>query len=72
MPHEADHLQGSEKLPRGSKHPIFKASGPKVPFRVWFLEPESLNIGYLDPLGYTSPAKDGSLRGTPKVHGART
>ena len=32
--------------PRGSKYPIFKDSGPK---RV--LGPESLNIGYLDPLG---------------------
>ena len=24
---------------------------PEKPFRVWFLEPETSNIGYLDPLG---------------------
>ena len=24
----------------------------QIPFRVWYLGPESLNIGYLDPLGY--------------------
>ena len=35
-------------FPGGSKYPIFKNSGPK---RVWHLEPESFNIGYLDPRG---------------------
>ena len=38
-------------LPIGSKCPIVKVSGPKNPFRIWFLEPETSNIGYLDPLG---------------------
>ena len=33
--------------PRGSKYPIFEVSGPFD----GFLGPESLNIGYLDPLG---------------------
>ena len=37
-------------LLRGSKYPVFKDSGPKS--RVWMLGPESLNIGYLDPLGW--------------------
>ena len=36
--------------PRGSKYPMFEVSGPKtIPFTFW--EPESLDIGYLDPLG---------------------
>ena len=35
-----------------SKYPIFKDPGPKKPFRVWLLEPESLKIGYLDLLGF--------------------
>ena len=41
-----------QNSPRGSKYPIFEVSGSKQrPLRVWFLEPETLNIGYLDPLG---------------------
>ena len=29
--------------------------GPKIPLKVWFLEPEALGIGYLDPLGTRTP-----------------
>ena len=37
---------------RGCKYPMFEVSGPKKPSRVWlFGEAESLNIGYVDPLG---------------------
>ena len=36
---------------RGSKQKISKVSGPKKPLRIWFLGPESENIGYLDALG---------------------
>ena len=36
---------------RGSKYPMLKVPGPQIPLRVWFLEPETSNIGYLDPLG---------------------
>ena len=39
-------------FPRGSKHPICEVSGPKKSMRVWFLEPEASNTGYLDPLGF--------------------
>ena len=35
-------------LRRGSNGGLWS----QIPLRVWFLEPESLNIGYLDPLGY--------------------
>ena len=42
----------------------------QIPFRVWFLGPETLNIGYLDPLGHclspTSPSLAG-LQGPPQV-----
>ena len=34
-----------QALPRESKYPIFKDSGPKK-LRVWFFEPETSNIGY--------------------------
>ena len=39
--------------PKGSKFPMFEAAGPKNHTRNGFclLEPETLNIGYLDPLG---------------------
>ena len=46
-------LYGVEYMvPRGSKYPIFKDSGTKSHSWHGFLEPESLNIGDLDPLGY--------------------
>ena len=35
--------------PRGSKYPTFKDSGPKYHKMAWFLEPETSNIGCLDP-----------------------
>ena len=37
-------------LPRVSKYPRFTDSGPTNTFRVWSVEPETSNIGYLDPL----------------------
>ena len=36
---------------RGSKCPILEVSGSKTPHQLWILEPETSNIGYLDPLG---------------------
>ena len=42
---------GPRVEPRGSKVPTLEDSGPQKLFRVWSLEPGSLNIGYLDPLG---------------------
>ena len=40
------------ELPRGSKYPIFKDSGPKKQLKQgWILGPETSNVGYLDPLG---------------------
>ena len=38
------------ELPSGSKYPIFTDSGPKkLPLRVCFLGPKTLNIGYPGP-----------------------
>ena len=37
-------------IPSGSKNPIFEDSGPKSHSGI-VLEPETLNIGYLNPLG---------------------
>ena len=46
-------LENFHNGPRGSRFPNFAFSGPKQkPFRVWFLEPETSNIGYLNPLGW--------------------
>ena len=39
-------------IPRGSKYPIFKDSGPRNHTLNGFWGPESSNIGYLDPQGY--------------------
>ena len=39
-------------VPEGPSTQYLRTLVPK-PLRVWFLEPESLNIGYLDPLGVT-------------------
>ena len=44
---------------RGSKYPTFKDSGS---LRVWLLEPESLNVGYLDPLGWIQYSRNWALR----------
>ena len=33
---------------------MFKDSGPQKPLNVWVLEPETLNIGHLDPLGHNN------------------
>ena len=38
--------------PRGSKYSIFEDSGPKSHQGDGYLGPESLNIGYLEPLGH--------------------
>ena len=38
-------------LPKGSIYCPFKNSGSKTIPVVWFLEPESLNGQYMDPLG---------------------
>ena len=38
-------------IPRGSKYQIFDVSGSKNHTLNGFWEPESFNIGYLDPLG---------------------
>ena len=38
-------------VPRISKHPIFKDSCPTKPLRVWLVEPETINVGYLELLG---------------------
>ena len=40
--------------PRGSTYLIFEDSGPKKILRLWLLEPETSNIGYLGPLGNVS------------------
>ena len=49
-------------VPRGSKYPMFKDSGSKNPS----VGPESLNVGYVDPLGMGSePMKLGEL---PRFH----
>ena len=37
--------------PEGPSTQYLRTPWSQIPFRVWFLEPESLNIGYLDPLG---------------------
>ena len=47
--------------PRGSKYPILKDSGSQKLFRVWSLEPESLNIGYLDILGSIGSTAAGGM-----------
>ena len=39
------------RVSNGSKYSMFKGSGPKKTYPEWFLGPETLNIGYLDPLG---------------------
>ena len=36
--------------PQESKYQACKVSGPKKRYLEWLLGPESLNIGYLDPL----------------------
>ena len=56
--------------PRGSKYPIFKDPGPKLPFRVGVLEQETSNIAYLDPLknkhlGYAAPVLETWYFGLP-------
>ena len=38
-------------VPRGSRYPILKDFGPKN-HMVWFFEPETSNLGYLDPFGF--------------------
>ena len=54
---------GSEEAQVGGAQRVQvpKISGlwSQKPFRVWFLEPESLNIGYLDPLGGSSKGSYG-------------
>ena len=40
-----------QQYPGGSKYPMFKNSGPKQHSGYGFWDPESFNIGDLDPLG---------------------
>ena len=46
----------AEILPRGSKYPIFEASGSKNQVCNGILEPDTSNIGYLDPWGDQIPS----------------
>ena len=39
-------------MPRGSKYPRIQASGSRTPVKAWCLEPETSNIGCLEPLGF--------------------
>ena len=41
----------SSRIPKGSKYPTFKDSGPKCNQRYGSWNQESFNIGYLDSLG---------------------
>ena len=41
---------------RGSKYPLFEVSDSKKSYSSWLLEPETSNIGCLDPLGGTGPS----------------
>ena len=50
-------------IPRGSKYPIYEDSGPKNHTLNGIWDQESLNDGYLDPLGYPDlpkPLKEGT------------
>ena len=42
------------ELPGGSRYLMLEDSGPPKTLRIWLWGSESLNIGYLDPLGRLS------------------
>ena len=52
-----------EILPRGSKYPIFKVSGPQKGLEGMVLESRDLNIGYLDRLGLSTETEAEPLDG---------
>ena len=35
-----------------TKHPIFEISGSKEPYSEWYLGPETVNVGCLEPPGH--------------------
>ena len=54
-------------LPRGSKYPILEVFSFQKPYLSWFLVPGTLNIGYLDPLGYLLSAVSLPLAMEPRL-----